>query len=155
MRKFRRVKPRLKDKETEINNILMTGRKSHDHFSIAHATKVYDIAVKMERWKNDLYEVHVERDNPPLVHLLVSRLNGKPIRNWRHMQHIKNELVGPDCEGVELYPAERRLIDKANMYHLWVIDDPSFEFPIGYNDQMEPPRASNEDDEPDSISNAA
>jgi len=154
MKKFKRTKSRLKDRQTEIRKIFQAGKKRHVNFTIANATEIYDMMRRMERWKNDLYEVHVEHGEPPLVHLLVSRLDGAPIRNWRHMQQIKNELVGADCEGVELYPAERRLIDQTNMYHLWVINDPSFEFPFGYDDQMEPNNSS-DDDEPNNVCDAA
>ena len=45
---------------------------------------------------------------------------------------IKNVLVGPNCEGVELYPAEDRLVDLANQTHVWCIDDPNFRFPFGF-----------------------
>lgn len=40
--------------------------------------------------------------------------------DWREFQRIKNELCGPEREAVELYPAESRLVDTANEYHLWV-----------------------------------
>jgi hypothetical protein len=32
---------------------------------------------------------------------------------------------------VELYPAESRLMDTSNKYHLWAITDPTFRFPFG------------------------
>jgi hypothetical protein len=53
---------------------------------------------------------------------------------WQELQEIKNELVGPEHEGVELYPREDR-----NMFAwrpermLWVSTDPKFTFPIGYS----------------------
>jgi hypothetical protein len=52
----------------------------------------------------------------------------------RHFQRIKNEVVGPECEAVELYPAESRLVDTATQFHLWVISDPNYRWPIGYNE---------------------
>ena len=141
MKKFKRTKSRLKDRQTKIIKIMESGKKRHSTFALANAIEVYEMAIKMERWKNDLYEVHVERDDK-LVHLLVSRLDGAASRNWRHMQQIKNELVGPQCEGVELYPAERRLIDQANMYHLWVIDEnddaSTFELPEYIHSRLQP-----------------
>ena len=66
---------------------------------------------RTELWRNDLYQVEVRR-NPEehSAHLNIRRLDGAPcIRDWRHFQQIKNELVGPECEAVELYPAESRL----------------------------------------------
>ena len=91
-------------------------------------------------FQNDLYEVAVRRDEPPglpaLVHLSIKRRDKAPVRDWRHMQRIKNELLGAECEAVELYPAESRLVDSANQYHLWGFDDPTFRFPFGYADRF-------------------
>jgi hypothetical protein len=42
-----------------------------------------------------------------------------PIRDWRVGQRVKNEMAGTDWEGVELYPAEARLMDEANEYWLF------------------------------------
>jgi hypothetical protein len=39
--------------------------------------------------------------------------------DWRHKQYIKNQLAGPEEEAVEIFPAESRLIDGANQFHLW------------------------------------
>jgi hypothetical protein len=88
---------------------------------------------RVELWRNDLYQVEVRR-YPEIehVHLNIRRLDGFPGRDWRHFQQIKNELVGPECEGIELYPAESRLTDTSNKYHIWVSTDPTFRFPFGF-----------------------
>jgi hypothetical protein len=87
-----------------------------------------------EIWINDLYQVMVRRKPDELVWLCIRRRDGKPImRDWRHFQKIKNELVGPECEGLELYPAESRLVDTSNKYHLFVCADPTYRFPMGYD----------------------
>lgn len=86
-----------------------------------------------EIWLNDTYQVNVDRSQRPLIHLSIKRRDKRPLRDWRHFQQIKNELVGPECEAVELYPAESRVIDTANQYHLWAIDDPQFRFPCGWD----------------------
>jgi len=84
---------------------------------------------------NDVYRVRV-RNMPPFVQLLVSRHDGQPCANWRDFQRIKNEIVGPECEGIELFPAESRLVDTANQYHIWVIPDASYRFPFGYKERL-------------------
>jgi hypothetical protein len=84
---------------------------------------------------NDTYQVKM-RNSPPYIHLDISRLDGQPVENWREMQRIKNELVGPECEAVELFPAESRLVDTANQYHLWVMPDSGFRFPFGYSKRV-------------------
>jgi hypothetical protein len=81
---------------------------------------------------NDTYQVHVH-DSGGIVHLSIRRLDREPIRDWRDFQEIKNQLVGPECEGVELYPAESRVVDMANQYHLWVFKDPENKVPLGFN----------------------
>lgn len=69
-----------------------------------------------------------------VVHLSIRRVDRAPARDWRDLQRIKNQLVGPECEGIELYPAESRLLDSANQFHLWVAKDPGWRFPFGYFD---------------------
>ncbi|MDR3404310.1 MAG: hypothetical protein P4L99_17560 [Chthoniobacter sp.] len=81
---------------------------------------------------NDVYSVRV-RNASPFIQLDIAPLDGQPRASWREFQRIKNELVGPECEAVELYPAESRLVDTANQYHLWVNPDPRFRFPFGYD----------------------
>lgn len=54
--------------------------------------------------------------------------------DWRDFQRIKNELIGPHAEGVELYPDEDRVVDTSNQYHLWVFEN--FRFPFGYPDRL-------------------
>jgi hypothetical protein len=87
-----------------------------------------------EVWLNDLYQV-VKHPAGTLIHLNIRRVDGYPGRDWRHFQQIKNELCGPECEAVELYPAESRLVDQGNKYHLWVITDPTFRFPFGWQER--------------------
>lgn len=77
-----------------------------------------------EYWLNDLYQVQVRRFENGGVHINIRRRDGGPIlRDWRHFQQIKNEVLGRECEAVELYPAESRKVDESNKYHLWGFDD--------------------------------
>lgn len=88
-------------------------------------------------WKNDIYQVarrelKGDGDVAEWVHLNIRRVDGGPIlRDWRHFQWIKNQLIGEECEAVELYPAESRLVDETNKYHLIGCTDPTFRFPFG------------------------
>jgi hypothetical protein len=87
-----------------------------------------------EIWLNDLYQVNV-RFIPEMgmKHLSIKRRNKHPVHDWRHLQRIKNEIVGEECEALEIYPAESRLVDTANQYHLWAFTDPSYRIPCGFN----------------------
>jgi hypothetical protein len=54
-------------------------------------------------------------------HLAVKRVDCSPIRTWRALQDIKNEIVGADAIAIEIYPRESEVTDTANLYHLWVL----------------------------------
>ena len=84
---------------------------------------------------NDTYRVRV-RQVPPYIHLSIGRHDGQPCTNWRDFQRIKNELVGSEFEAVELFPAESRLIDTANEYHLYVVPDAKYRFPFGFERRL-------------------
>lgn len=72
---------------------------------------------------------------PALVHISIKRVDKAPVHDWRHFQEIKNMLVGPTFEAMELYPAEARVVDTANQYHLWAFGNPealkTIGFPVG------------------------
>ena len=69
------------------------------------------------------------------VHLSIRNTARTAIRDWRHFQRIKNEICGPEREAIELYPAESRLIDEANQYHLWVFPE-GMNLPVGFNERV-------------------
>lgn len=89
-------------------------------------------------WINSRYEVWMHnrfirhKGWPPMHWLSIKRRDKEPIRDWRDMQRIKNDLVGAEHEGVELYPAESRLVDTSNQYHMYVLADSKARFPFGY-----------------------
>ena len=85
------------------------------------------------------YEVPCIADNsmmPDIIHLSIKRRDREPVADWRVMQAIKNCLVGPECEAVELYPAESRKVDGANQYHLWCLDSSESRFPFGFTERQ-------------------
>lgn len=107
------------------------------------AQKHYEERMADEIWVNDIYQVAVRR-NEAMVHLSIKRRDKKAARDWRHFQQIKNQLVGPENEGLELYPAESRLVDGANQFHLWVLADPESIIPTGFTDVRAVSEASEE-----------
>ena len=102
---------------------------------------VADLA-EAETYINDMYEVTIRRhpsdvdDFPDMIHLGIKRRDKESVHDWRDLQEIKNMLVGPEYEAVELYPAESRLIDSANQYHLWIVDFEGFRWPFGFNERL-------------------
>jgi len=93
-------------------------------------------------WKNSRYTVmtrvvrNSDENGPGMIHLSIKRNDKAPIANWRDLQKIKNELVGEECEGVQIFPAESRLVDSSNQYHLWVCSEPNFRLPFGYDERL-------------------
>jgi hypothetical protein len=86
----------------------------------------------LEAYENDLYQVGVNFF-PPFAHLVIRRHDGRPCKEWLHFQQIKNEIIGPEYEGIELYPAESRLVDSSEEYHLWVHTNATYRFPVGFS----------------------
>ena len=93
-------------------------------------------------YMNDRYQVNVEIVRAPfgegtsdVAWLSIKRRDRAPVHDWRELQQIKNMIVGEAHEGFELYPAESRLVDTANQYHLWVFMDPGVRLPVGYRNR--------------------
>lgn len=94
---------------------------------------LYDPFSDGEVFKNSLYTVFRREMAPGVVHLSIRRNDRTTAKDWRDFQRIKNELCGPEWEGLELYPAESRLVDSANQYHLWVLDR---KIEVGYSTRL-------------------
>lgn len=90
---------------------------------------------------NDLYQVNVRWFDceawgfTGMRHLSIKRRDKKEIRDWRDLQLIKNELCGPEFEAMEMYPAESRLTDGANQYHLFVLPK-GMQWPFGFKERL-------------------
>jgi len=63
-----------------------------------------------------------------ITHLWIRRHDGNP-PVWREMQRIKDDLIGADRTGVEVYPTSEELVNAAPMYHLWVLPE-GFKLPF-------------------------
>ena len=78
---------------------------------------------------NNLYSVFVIDFEEDSTHISFHRHNRAAVRDWRHFQAIKNEVVGPERLAVEVFPPESLLVDSANEYHLWVFPPEWEKFP--------------------------
>ncbi len=96
-------------------------------FNPAYLASVYPDGppegVRLEVWSNDLYEATVEHAADGMSYITFKRFDRHAVRDWRHLQSIKNEVCGPEREAVELFPAESRLMDTSNQYHLYVLPE--------------------------------
>lgn len=87
-------------------------------------------------YQNSLYTIHLRLLGATLENALwlsIRRNDRQAVHDWRHFQRIKNELVGPEREAVEIFPKESQLVDTANSYHLWVLDEVD-SLPFGFKD---------------------
>jgi hypothetical protein len=92
----------------------------------------FDLYMSCEVWANDEYwavldknctvGIHTTFLDHPLWHLSIRRRDEKTLHDWRVFQGIKNKVVGEEFEAIELYPADSRIMDTANVYHLWIIE---------------------------------
>ena len=71
---------------------------------------------------------------PAMIHLSIKEHDRGTRHDWRDFQRIKNEIVGPEHEALELYPAESRLVDTANQFHIFVLANPEIVLPFGMQD---------------------
>lgn len=86
-------------------------------------------------WMNDRYTAIATPTPAGGMWLSIRRNDRRPIRDWRDFQQIKNDIAGEEREAFELFPAESRLMDTANQYHLWVL--PVGErMPVGWDQRM-------------------
>lgn len=120
-----------RDKDSALSKLLDT---EDEATAIERINTVVEGEQNNEIYLNDTYQVSVRRLGE-IVHLSIKRIDREPIHDWRDLQRIKTELIGAECEAVELFPAESRVIDTANQYHLWAVPDASFRFPFGFSSQ--------------------
>lgn len=122
MKKFKRMNTMVKPDGSEM--------------TVEEYSKTYYHGRPLKVYKNDAYIVHKIDWMDDWWWLSIKRLDRDWIHDWRELQIIKTELVGHENEGMELYPAESRLMDSANQYHLWVHKDKGFRFPFGWDKRV-------------------
>lgn len=86
-------------------------------------------------YTNSLYKVTEWYDLQPepwgaIKHLMIETHDRAAVHDWRDLQRIKNEICGPEQDAVEIYPAEHKLVDAGNQYHLFVFG--SLKLPFGF-----------------------
>lgn len=92
-------------------------------------------------WFNSRYQVNMRDVEglpegwPPMIALSIKRRDRERIgpEKYRDFMAIKDRLIGPEHEAVELYPARSREYDTANQYHLYVMKRPGDRWPFGFD----------------------
>lgn len=102
-----------------------------------------DVEQNDDIWVNSRYQVNIRRfpnvdnpDWPPIVHLSIKRRDKAQIgpERYRDFMRIKDELLSPEHEAIEILPARSREIDTSNQYHMWTIDSPDWRIPFGWTE---------------------
>lgn len=68
-----------------------------------------------------------------VIHCAFRNKDGTEI-TWKEKQWLKDSLFGEDRVAIEVFPQKDRLVDAANMYHIWVFEK-GFELPFGIHDK--------------------
>jgi hypothetical protein len=123
---------------SEWQTMRRAAEPKHSEHDIARMMKLNDMtreeAIEAlradEYWWNDTYCATVKRFQSrspfmPSTQLNIFRRDDGIVRDWYDLQRIKSDVLGVNVEAFELFPAENRLVDTANSYHLWA-------FPAGY-----------------------
>ena len=109
------------------------------------AKQVLAEEMKADIWANDTYTVlcrsgadadgvvQIEEFKGKCTYLSIRRNDREPVDSWRDFQEIKNQICGPEREGLQIYPAESRLADNANQYHLFVMPEGAT-IPFGFHE---------------------
>jgi hypothetical protein len=136
MKKFERFGPSNMTPTQKEELILHTIKTFGGSREQVERAMVKDLEENCIRVKNDIYVVAMRQVHEPIcdmIWLSICRIDKKPLHNWRDLQTIKNMLVGENCFGYEVYPAEDQLVDTANQYHLWCLPNGTH-LPFGFHD---------------------
>lgn len=143
LKPFERATLDLPPFEQFLADVRSNGASREREMSDEELRAVYDKTASDEVWMNPEYQVNITRDVPSgfqdttIWHLSIKRLGKTPIHDWRDLQQIKNMLVSPDAEAIEIYPSHKRVVDGSNQYHLWVFvkagDEDYPELPVGFH----------------------
>jgi hypothetical protein len=137
------VTPLIKADKFKADDKLIEATVRTMGVSFEEARKILNDEIARETiWVNDKYQIATHTfDHPqlgPCMQINIRRRDGGVIfRDWRDFQAIKNQLAGPECEGLEIYPAESRKVDQTNKYHIWCIltADDEHRIPFGWSER--------------------
>ena len=108
----------VKKSYKQFKKILKENGHSTKKLTLSGMKKQMLLANMEEVYVNDLYEVNVDYDMD-IPHLSIKNKDKSTFVSWQHKQSIKNDILGEEFEAVEIFPAESRLLNTANQYHLW------------------------------------
>lgn len=85
----------------------------------------------IEVWRSRDFLVQVYAERPGMVRASINRttLSGPKGRwidgiSWDELQRIKREIGRGEQDAVEIYPADKDVVNVANMRHIFIMDAP-------------------------------
>tara|TARA_R100000808_G_C2138635_1_gene146650 strand:- start:1449 stop:1937 length:489 start_codon:yes stop_codon:yes gene_type:complete len=104
--------------KTHYKQLKKVMSKNGIKLKMADVRRSLELQNKEAVYINDLYECRVDYDMD-IPHLSIKNHEKTTEISWQHKQWIKNDIVGEEMEACELFPAESRLVNTANQFHLW------------------------------------
>lgn len=130
------IEPTPEGREAMILDMMSIGKVSREDAERAYAHSLEGRIVKSSKYQVTIFDAPNGFKDLDMVHLSIKRIDREPIHDWRDLQTIKNILVGEECEAIEVYPAESRLVDSANQYHLWAFTSSEVRVPVGFGERL-------------------
>ena len=88
---------------------------------------------------NSRFQVHItpraSDEMGRFNHVSFKSIDRTARHDWRDIQRMKNELLGEDVEALEVYPAEDRLHDTCNQFHIYAFE-PGRTIPLGWTGRV-------------------
>lgn len=84
--------------------------------------------INTKQWGN-IEHVTISRHHKDMESFHVA-IDGESPIGWAEKMMIKNELFGEDRFAIEVYPKQKKLVDMADVYHLWVFGK-KYDMPFG------------------------
>ncbi|MGL0761287.1 DUF4222 domain-containing protein [Citrobacter freundii] len=68
--------------------------------------------------------IHYNRNDRTCIASMANSGRWKDGISWDALQEIKNAVGYADRDAVEIYPAQKDVVNVANMRHLWIVNEP-------------------------------
>jgi hypothetical protein len=123
--------------EADIQQLMDTTNASREEVVDQLEDVSRDVVYVNSRYQVNIRDVGSPCEGwPEFIHVSIKRRDKDRVgpERYRDFMAIKDRLIGPQHEAVEIYPARDREVDTANQYHLWVFKDPDQRMPFGFFD---------------------
>ena len=127
IREIHKLGKAMASKTGIMGRIKYTMRKAKNEYYDRIKTEIYYV--------NDIYQVIMTEDphgSENSIWLSIKNHDRTTDIPWQDKQFIKNDICGEESEGVELFPAQSRMWNTANQYHLFVMKD-KVRIPVGFD----------------------